>query len=168
MTPPRSENGRQRGDNGNADAADTDPTCLKLSRISQRRCAGDYSDWLLAKVGRRRGALPKQIRVDNGTEFTSKALDQWAYWNHVELDFSRPGRPADNAFIEAVNGTLRRECLSQHWFDSLDEVQRTLGTWSDEYNNSRPHGALGARPPALYRAGATHTQDRNQNGNSPA
>ena len=88
--------------------------------------------------------MPKRIRVDNGTEFTSKALDHWAYWNHVELDFSRPGKPADNAFIEAFNGTLRRECLSQHWFTDLDEVQGVLGHWRDDYNNHRPHSALGA------------------------
>ena len=92
--------------------------------------------------------MPKRIRVDNGTEFTSKALDHWAYWNHVELDFSRPGKPADNAFIEAFNGTLRRECLSQHWFTDLDEVQGVLGHWRDDYNNHRPHSAFrrGRRP----------------------
>ena len=106
--------------------------------------------------------MPKKIRVDNGTEFTSKALDHWAYWNHVELDFSRPGKPADNAFIEAFNGTLRRECLSQHWFTDLDEVQGVLGHWRDDYNNHRPHSALGARRPALYRAGEAETTDRSQ------
>jgi len=51
---------------------------------------------------------PQRIRVDNGTEFTSKALDHWAYFNGVELDFSRPGKPVDNTFIEAFNGTLKR------------------------------------------------------------
>ena len=117
---------------------------------------------LLAVAGIDRGALPKKIRVDNGTEFTSKALDHWANWNHVELDYSRPGKPADNAFIEAFNGTLRRECLSQHWFTDLDEVQGVLGHWRDDYNNHRPHSALGARPPALYRAGEAETSDRSQ------
>jgi putative transposase len=117
---------------------------------------------VLSSVGIDLGALPKKIRVDNGTEFTSKALDHWAYWNHVELDFSRPGKPADNAFIEAFNGTLRRECPSQHWFTDLDEVQGVLGHWRDDYNNHRPHSALGTRPPALYRAGEAETTDRSQ------
>ena len=61
--------------------------------------------------------MPKTIRVDNGPEFTSKRLDQWAYLNGVELDFSRPGKPTDNAFIEAFNGrTYRQECLNENWF----------------------------------------------------
>jgi hypothetical protein len=65
-------------------------------------------------------ALPKRILVDNGTEFTSKALDAWAYWNKVKLDFSRPGKPGDNAHVEAFNSLIRRECLSQHWFRPPD------------------------------------------------
>ena len=69
---------------------------------------------ILAKAGTEYGGLPQRIRVDNGTEFTSKALDAWAYWNHVELVFSRPGKPVDNAFAESFNATVRRECLSQH------------------------------------------------------
>lgn len=59
--------------------------------------------------------LPKTIRVDNGPEFISKVLDQWAYLNGVELDFSRPGKPTDNAFIEAFNGRFREECLNENW-----------------------------------------------------
>ena len=133
-----------------------------LAAVACRSFSGADVASVLAVVGIDRGALPKKIRVDNGTEFTSKALDHWAYWNHVELDFSRPGKPADNAFIEAFNGTLRRECLSQHWFTDLDEVQGVLGHWRDDYNNHRPHSALGARPPALYRAGEAETTDRSQ------
>jgi len=138
-----------------------------LATVSRRSFTGADVATILLDVGRQRAALPKKIRVDNGTEFTSKALDHWAYWNHVELDFSRPGKPADNAFIEAFNGTLRRECLSQHWFVDLEDVQRTLDRWTDAYNNSRPHGALGQRPPALYRAGSTNNPDRIQLENSP-
>ncbi len=75
---------------------------------------------ILSAAARKRGSRPKVISVDNGTEFTSKALDHWAYWNHVKLDFSRPGKPTDNPFIEAFKGSLRRECLSQHWFIDLE------------------------------------------------
>jgi putative transposase len=66
----------------------------------------------LRRAARNRGRLPARIQVDNGTEFASKSLDAWAYWNRVELDFSRPGRPGDNAHIEAFNSIVRRECLS--------------------------------------------------------
>ena len=66
---------------------------------------------VLSAVAEERGSLPKMISVDNGTEFTSRALDHWAYWNRVKLDFSRPGKPTANPFIGAFNGSLRRECL---------------------------------------------------------
>ena len=94
-----------------------------------------------------RGTRPRRIRVDNGTEFTSKAMDRWAYDCGVEMDFSRPGKPTDNAFIEAFNGTFRRECLSQHWFVSLDDVRETLSLWKDDYNQTRPHSAWGGLAP---------------------
>lgn len=57
---------------------------------------------------------PEVIRVDNGPEFISKDLDRWAYWNKVKLDFSRPGKPTDNAFIESFNARFRLECLNEH------------------------------------------------------
>lgn len=98
-----------------------------------------------------RGARPAVVQCDNGTEFTSQALDHWAYWNHVQLDFSRPGKPVDNCVCEAFNGSLRRECLSQHWFASLAEAQVILETWRQDYNDHRPHTTLGLQPPAVYR-----------------
>jgi putative transposase len=113
-----------------------------------------------------RGALPQRIRVDNGTEFTSKALDHWAYWNQIQLDFSRPGKPTDNAFIEAFNGAVRRECLSAHWFTSVADANQILSAWRDNNNNARPHSSLGGDPPALYRAGATGIADRKRLGES--
>ena len=58
---------------------------------------------------------PKTIRVDNGSEFISRDLDLWAYANDVTLDFSRPGKPTDNGFIEAFNSKFRSECLNAHW-----------------------------------------------------
>ena len=113
-------------------------------------------------------ALPKRIRVDNGTEFTSKALDRWAYWNGVALDFSRPAKPVDNTFIEAFNGTLRRECLSLHWFLGLEDLARTLEAWRDDYNHRRPHSSLADVPPAEFRAGVCCAPDRGQLEFSPA
>jgi putative transposase len=117
---------------------------------------------LLTGVGMLRGKLPAKIRVDNGTEFTSKALDLWAYSNGVILDFSRPGKPSDNAFIEAFNASVRRECLSQHWFIDLEDAQRTLDMWRKDYNNVRPHSALNNLPPAEYRTGGDFISDSSQ------
>src|SRR5262249_32951046 len=69
---------------------------------------------------------PKTIRVDQGSEFVSRDLDLWAYQKGVTLDFSRPGKPTDNAFIEAFNGRLRQECLNTHWFLTLDDAREKL------------------------------------------
>ena len=70
--------------------------------------------------------LPRTIQVDTGTEFTLKVLDQWAYANGVELDFSRPGKPNDNAFIESFNGRVRQECLNENWFLSLEDARQKV------------------------------------------
>jgi putative transposase len=67
---------------------------------------------------------PKTIRVDNGSEFISRDLDLWAYAHDVAMDFSRPGKPTDNAYIESFNGSFRAECLNTHWFMSLDDAGR--------------------------------------------
>ena len=112
---------------------------------------------ILAQAGAERAALPELISVDNGTEFTSKSLDHWAYWNQVKLDFSRPGKPTDNAHIEAFNSVLRRECLSQHWFLDLEDAQQVLDRWRADYNNFRPHGSLARSTPADFAAGALLT-----------
>jgi putative transposase len=84
------------------------------------------------------------------TEFTSKALDQWAYLNGVELDFTRPGKPTDNAFIESFNGRVRQECLNESWFLSLEDARQKVEAWRLEYNNERPHSALGNQAPARF------------------
>ena len=83
--------------------------------------------------------LPKTIRVDNGPEFISKELDLWAYMKGVTLDFSRPGKPTDNAFIELFNGKFRAECLNANWFLSLDEARAKCEDWRRDYNEVRPH-----------------------------
>lgn len=91
---------------------------------------------------------PAAIRVDQGSEFVSRDLDLWAYQNNVTLDFSRPGKPTDNAFIEAFNGRLRAECLNMHWFLSVADAREKLECWRRDYNEVRPHGAIGNKPPA--------------------
>lgn len=90
---------------------------------------------------------PETIRVDQGSEFISRDLDLWAYQNDVTLDFSRPGKPTDNAFIEAFNGRLRAECLNTHWFLTLADAREKLEDWRRDYNEVRPHGAIGNKPP---------------------
>lgn len=83
--------------------------------------------------------------MDNGPEFRSKALDAWAHQHGVRLQFSRPGKPVDNTFIEAFNGRLRDECLNQHWFLSLTDARRIIERWRVGYNTARPHSALSGR-----------------------
>ena len=101
---------------------------------------------VLKRVTSERGK-PGSIQVDNGPEFVSKVLDQWAYWNKVTLDFSRPGTPTDNAYIESFNSRLRQECLNENWFLSLKDVQEKLENWRDDYNRNRPHSSLGNLSP---------------------
>lgn len=107
---------------------------------------------VLSRLVERHGK-PLTIQSDQGTEFTSLAMDHWAYWNHVGLNFSRPGTPGDNARNEAFNGTVRRECLTHHYFLSLEEAAAVLGSWKEEYNNDRPHSSLGQITPAEFTAG---------------
>jgi putative transposase len=79
------------------------------------------------------------IKTDNGSEFISKAMDKWAYERGVELDFSRPGEPTDNAMVESFNGRLRQECLNEHWFMSLHDARTKIEAWRRFYNEARPH-----------------------------
>jgi putative transposase len=90
---------------------------------------------------------PKTIRVDQGSEFVSLDLDLWAYAKGVTLDFSRPGKPTDNAFIEAFNRRLRAECLNAHGFLTLADAREKLENWRKYYNEDRPHEATGNKPP---------------------
>ncbi len=94
--------------------------------------------------------VPKVLFCDNGSEFTSHAMDLWAYRNGVKIDFSRPGKPTDNAFVESFNGTFRNECLNTHWFLDLKEVKQLIEAWRCEYNDSRPHASLDDRTPSEF------------------
>lgn len=91
---------------------------------------------------------PNRIQVDNGSEFISKSLDKWAYDNSVMLDFSRPGKPTDNAFIESFNGSFRDECLNTNWFLSLQDAEEKIERWRIEYNEYRPHSSLNGLTPS--------------------
>jgi len=103
----------------------------------------------LNRLAREHGA-PKAIFVDNGSEFTGRLMDMWAYHHQVRLDFSRPGKPTDNSFVETFNGSLRDECLNVHWFDSLAQAKQILEGRRRDYNESRPHSALNDLTPAEY------------------
>jgi putative transposase len=96
------------------------------------------------------GRVPKLLFCDNGSEFAGQAMDLWAYQNRAKIDFSRPGKPIDNAFIESFNGTFRDECLNVHWFETLAEAKQLIETWRQEYNGSRPHRALNERTPSEF------------------
>ena len=85
---------------------------------------------------------PKAVFVDNGSEFTGRLMDLWAYHHGVKLDFSRPGKPTDNGFVETFNGSLRDECLNTNWFTSLTEARGVLEASRRDYNESRPHSSL--------------------------
>jgi len=111
-----------------------------------RRFTGDHVVATLEEVVRERG-VPKTIQVDNGPEFISKSLDLWAWSHGVRLDFSRPGKPTDNPFIESFNGKFREECLNQNWFLSLGDAQEQIDAWRHDYNHQRPHRALGGQTP---------------------
>ena len=95
-------------------------------------------------------ALPQRIHCDNGPEFVSRLMDQWAYWNHVQLDFSRPGRPSDNAFCESFNNRVRQELLNPNWFTSLHDLEVKAAAWRRDYNTVHPHSSLGYLTPEEF------------------
>ncbi len=103
----------------------------------------------LAQLANTRG-IPEVITVDHGSEFISKALDLWCYEHGVKLDFIRPGKPVENAYIESFNGRLRDECLNVNEFLSLNDARAKLEAWRQDYNEHRPHGALGNLTPSEY------------------
>ena len=103
----------------------------------------------LDRISRDRGR-PKSIRCDNGPEFAGRVLDQWAFFNQVELDFSRPATPTDNAYIESFNARLRQELLNASWFLSLADAKARMEEWRKEYNEERPHTALKNLTPKEY------------------
>lgn len=110
-----------------------------------------YVTRVLDRLQGERG-LPKVIRTDNGPEFAGRVMQGWAAKHGVEWRFIQPGKPVQNAYIESFNSRVRDECLSQHWFASLGHLRSVIEAWREDYNQYRPHSALGYLPPAQYAA----------------
>jgi putative transposase len=121
--------------------------CLVL--LADRSLSGQKVALALSQVIAERGA-PVSITVDNGSEFYSRAMEAWAYQYGVQLDFIRPGRPVENSYIESFNGRLRDECLNVEVFFALADVREKLELWRRDYNQVRPHSALGDRSPEEF------------------
>ena len=104
---------------------------------------------VLERLAETRG-LPQVITVDNGPEFTSRVLDEWAYRHGVKLHFIRPGRPVENAYAESFIGRLRDECLNENWFITLRDARAIIEGWRVDYNECRPHTSLGGLTPMEF------------------
>lgn len=105
--------------------------------------------------------LPRAIRIDNGPEFTCRAMDEWGHRNKVKLDFIRPGKPIENAYVESFNGKLRDECLNENQFVALPEAEVEIKSYGRKFNEERPHSSLGTTP-ALF--AARHSFELKSNG----
>ena len=105
---------------------------------------------VLNKLKMTRQIAFRRIQTDNGSEFVSKEMDGWAYENKVMMDYSRPGKPTDNPFVESFNGSFRDECLNVHWFLSLEDAAEKIEAWRKEYNEYRPHSSLNDLTPAEF------------------
>jgi putative transposase len=104
---------------------------------------------VLDRLAELRG-LPQMITMDNGPEFTGRALDEWAYRTGVRLNFIRPGKPIENAFVESFNGRFRDECLNENWFMSLKHAREVIEAWRKDYDEARPHSSLEGLSPKEY------------------
>jgi putative transposase len=109
---------------------------------------GSLSRWLEALPDHPQHDIP--IYCDNGTEFVSAAMDLWAYNHGVILDFSRRGKPTDNAMIESFNGRFREDCLNAHWFASLEDAQQKVDAFRWDYNEHHPHRSLKGQSPREF------------------
>ena len=105
---------------------------------------------VLDRLGKIHG-LPQALVLDNGPEFTSKALAAWAQRRGVTLHFIAPGKPTENGYIESFNGKFRDECLNRHWFLDLADARATIEDWRTDYNQARPHSSLGYLTPAEFK-----------------
>jgi putative transposase len=123
--------------------------CLSI-HVDQSIKGGQVVEIMMEGLKYLEGRCPQRIQVDNGSEFISKELDQWAYVNKVTLDYSRPGKPTDNPYIESFNGSFRDECLNSHWFMSIEDARDKIETWRREYNEFRPHSSLDDLTPLQF------------------
>ena len=117
--------------------------------LVERSIGGGRVVRFLEELARVNG-YPETIVIDNGPEFVSNALDQWAHSHNVQLHFIRPGRPVENAFIESFNGKFRDECLNANWFHSLEHTREIVSEWLEDYNERRPHSSLGGLTPTEF------------------
>jgi putative transposase len=134
--------------------------CLTIVDDFTRECldiavdygiSGGYVARVLEAAGQFRG-LPRAIRTDQGPEFTSRALDRWAYGCGIDLKLIAAGKPTQNAYIESFNGKFRDECLNDHYFNNLAHARAVIAAWRCDYNQTRPHSSLGRIPPAEFAA----------------
>ena len=112
---------------------------------------GLYVKRLLNRAALFRG-YPKEIRTDNGPEFTCRAFMTWAQKYNIRHILIEPGSPTQNAYIESFNGTFRDECLDENWFESLEQARQAIAIWRTDYNEYRPHSSCGRIPPAQFAA----------------
>lgn len=132
---------------------------LTITDLFDRKCPRIEVDFslpalrvirVLEELGQAKG-FPESIRIDNGPEFISKQLDEWAYRHGIKLDFIRPGKPTDNSYIESFNGKFRDECLSQHYFLDIVEAREVIENYRIEYNTVRPRSSLDDLTPEAFR-----------------
>ncbi len=119
--------------------------CIRVGQKLRGEDVVDACNRLVAKRG-----APARVFVDNGSEFSGRLMDLWAYHHGVQIDFSRPGKPTDNSFVESFNGSFRDECLNVHWFESLEEAREKIETLRIDYNDSRPHQGLKDMTPTEF------------------
>ena len=145
--------------------------CLTIVDDFTRECldivvdygiSGSYVARVLQAIGQFRG-LPRAVRTDQGPEFTSRALDRWAYGRGVDLKLIAAGKPTQNAYIESFNGKFRDECLNDNYFNNLEHARAVIATWRRDYNEARPHSGIGRIPPAefaaRYRSGSINSTE---------
>ncbi len=118
-------------------------------RVPGARLRGEHVVEVLNRLVARHGS-PKYVFAGDGSEFTGRLMDMWAYHHQVRIDFRRRGKPTDNCHVETFNGLLRDECLNIHWFESLADAKEIIEAWRDDYNGSRPHSTLKDLTPVEY------------------
>ena len=128
-----------------------DCTRVNLALEADFAFSGERMTRVLDAIAELHG-YPEVIVLDSGPEMCSLAMLRWATERHVKLHFITPGKPTQNAFIESFNGRLRDECLNEHDFVSLVDVQLILAAWRAKYNSLRPHGSLGWKTPEEFAA----------------
>ena len=117
-------------------------SCLPSQRVTRAL------DTIIFERGR-----PESIRMDNGSELTSRHFLAWGVDRRISLNYIQPGKPVQNAYAESFNGKLRDECLNTNWFVNLWEARRRIRLWREEYNNQRPHSSLGYLTPHEFAEG---------------